>query len=418
MARVGLKLYGTTKYLDDGKEEVLGTLNGLVLCQTGPFIYAKGEGGITGTRSVAIPRLCPPAAVGQANAKYAHCCGVVDSDVWGLGAIAVGATSATSTTTGAGTFECWDLPAYHSSRPYMVGLLGDGKGADYLSMKLYNTTKTGFLPSAQDNPTGVLRRVERIIIPKKSGVNGTITASKWGSTVVLNLCGVSNFSTSTSAVLGTLPEGWRPNLYSVPIIIGPHNTKLYPSGWVNNITGEIWVGNLGRRGMSNIWGCGIFCTEKYKIFNNPIWTKTDVKMYGTTKSLLRISDESYKGSFLYIKDPYVAPANDDAYLNLYRVGNFVYGYLRSFDTGRSSSSYLSGNTVLTIPDGWRPAEDCYSSGFGAQTDTVGKTSPLSPFRVSYIIRTNGNVDAWTRLDIMNQMSMKSCSLAFYYYCNQ
>jgi hypothetical protein len=409
MSSVGLKLNSTIKFLDDMTEQVLGTINGINLCQTGPFIYATGNGAATAASSTNINRLLAPAAIGQANAQYAYQCGIVD--VWSQNkgsALSAYAANATTTSTGAGGFRNWDLSSFANSRPFMVAFLGDGTSTAHYGVKLNGVTKQ-ILPSAETANT-ILRYVQRVNVPLYSGVTaGSITASKWGDIVIVNACGITSTRTAMEVVIGTLPEGFRPSREQA-MVFKNHNGSYYNAAAIMS-SGMINIaGAIAATPISNAWGCGIFCLSDTNAVN-PIWDKANMKINGVSKAMwAKNSDGKFSckvGSMTPVS-PVTLGSGASAFV--YRVGNFVFGCCKMFRMGVAGQ--YNGVKIFTIPTGFRPAAAAYSTGFGSQyANTL-----TANMRLATNISTDGSVNVWAGTS--NGTATTSCSICFYYYCNE
>jgi hypothetical protein len=406
MSRVGLKIYGTTKYLDDASEEILGSVSGINLCQTGPFIYATGNGSSAGTGTVAISKLIPPANVGGVQAQYAHACGLVDS--WNTNAPSALAAyrGASDTATGAGTFRNWDLASFSNSRPFMIGILGDTTAAGSgFSLKVNGVTKSNLVQSA-DQSTSVLRRItSRQNCTLNNGITGSIRASKLGNCVVINMAGLTT-TDATAQNVGTVPSDCKPAVNVVFQLIN-HNLKEYWTGYINANNGNIVIYNPNKNKLvSNAWGCAIYSTSNADVGSGAdIFTKAPLKINGVQKTLQQINNANFTCRYASVASGYNP-------LHLWRWGNLVVGNCYYFRTGQTAA--FNGNTVFTIPAGFRPAATSYSSGYGF----VGQTNspqPATGNRLAFNIGTDGKVQAWSKAAF--QYDVEVCGLSFYYHCN-
>jgi hypothetical protein len=403
MARVGLKINGTTKYLDDGAEEVLGTVSGINLCHTGPFIYATGNGSSAGAGTVAISKLVPPANVGGAQAAYAHASGLVDSWNTNAPSALTAYPAATAATTGAGTFRNWDLAAFTNSRPFMVGLLGDNSTLGYLGLKINGTTKNNLVPSAEDNAGSILRYANRQNCTLGNGFTGSARASKWGNCVVINLAGLTT-TDATAQNLGSVPADCKPPV-KVNFQLINHNTQEYWTAYIHT-DGTLVIYNPNKNKLvSNAWGGAIYSTTNADGGTN-IFTNTPLKVNGTQKNLRQLSNANYTCRATSV-------TGSGGTLYLWRWGNFVAGNCYTYQPGQTDA--LNGKAMFTIPTGFRPAATAYSTGYGFMNQSTSP-APASGNRIATQITTAGVVNAWSKAGFAS--AALPMGLSFYYYCNE
>jgi hypothetical protein len=370
MARQGLKINGVTKYLDDGAVETLGTVNGLNLKHYGAFLFVDGNGNNTAAGSVAISKLCPPAAQTQAimYRKNAYGCGVVpvcltfDSLKFysAMGGISVSAANETATTTGAGTFTTYDQTTFDGARPFMVALLGDSTTANTVGLKINGTTKSNLVLSADDNTGSLFRQAERADGTRGSGIQGSITASKWGNCVVVNITDMRGTFTA-GTVLATLPTGFRPPQNTFIQLL---NNSTFIPAYINTAGQIICQYSLDTTTQTGVYGCAVFGTSNTS--GSALFNTVGLKLNGVTKNILQLNNTGLTAECATVTSG-VSSVTGTCYL--WKWGKFVVG--NAYYT-QTTASYAN---AFTLPTGFRPAAAATTSGFGFNGMT-GKTGAV------------------------------------------
>jgi hypothetical protein len=413
MAKVGLKLNNVTKYLDDATEEVLGTVDGISLCRTGPFIYATGNGsGATPTRTVAIPRCVPPAAVGAANAEYGFCAGLVDSWQQACSALGCAASSATATATGAGTFRNWDIAHLGNSRPYMAGIIGDSGKKNFLSMKINGKQKDNIVPEPQANPDSVLRYRYACADPVlASGVTGTFRVREWGDVLIMNISG-ANFPAKTTRLGRFTTVASEMPKHRVPFQLINHNKEIYFKG---HLTTDGYIDLESHSAVTqkgeNAWGCAIWCYSDSGT-DTPMWRNADLKIANVQKSLL-VRGNSYYLSYHSTATPAADITAETCHV--YRMGNFVFGHCDNWKP-QGAAAAMNGKLIFTLPAGYRPKATSFSTGFAGQSYGAEGYTPAFRSRIATQIEANGQVKAWTHSS--SYVATVGNLLSFYHYCDE
>jgi hypothetical protein len=394
MSIQGLKINGVTKSLDDGAPLILGTVSGLNLCQTGQFIYSSGNGASSGSGTVNISKLLPPAA---GTDVYGYSAGIVDSQQSGLSALS-GVSASGSTSTGAGSFRNFDLASYSNSHPFMVGLLGDGTTHGYYGLKLNNVTKSNLVPAAED-AGGTFRKVERQKVTNGSGVTGNMYVSRWEGVVVLNMNSVAFTAVNGNTVLGTVPSGWRPP-FTVTINLSPHNGSRFYKAFVTSAGAITLYNTVAGTNISNAWGCGVWGTTA-TASTTALYSTPGLKMNGVTKNILQYTANHYNPQF----GTGVNASGVTGTCNVWRYGNFVWG--SAFEFNPNQSTLMSNVLLFTLPVGFRPKETTYSTGY----ISMPTSSSIAMVRSYARIDTNGEVRCWAN----GSSNSTSCTLCFYFH---
>jgi hypothetical protein len=158
--QVGLKLNNVVRYLETADEQTLASISGIDLKQWGCLIYTSGNGNTSGTQSVPVSKLLPPST---STSNVAHSCGLVD--LWQENRPSpLAASNSSTTTTGAGSFSNFAGGNFTNSRPFMIGILGDGTASTTYSLKMAGVTKNNIVPSAEVSGTNLsLKMLGRMI---------------------------------------------------------------------------------------------------------------------------------------------------------------------------------------------------------------------------------------------------------------
>jgi hypothetical protein len=398
MGQQGLRLNNVVKYLETDGEQVLGSISGLEIRQYACFLYCVGNGSSAGAGTVDIPRLVPPSNTSGGSA-WSHCCGIADS--WGANTTTYIAAvrGATDTTTGDGQFSDFAGTNFSNTRPFMVGLIGDTTSAGTnLSLKMNGVTKANLVQAADQKPS-MLRQVTRVNCPLVNGYTGSVKASKWGNCVVIGIAGVSGTAT-TSTVIATVPSGYRPEKSMTVQIIGNSRKEYYyaslsPSG---DLAVEITTG----QGLSDAWGGVIFGTSNSDSGSN-IFSYPQLKMNGVTKTLMQVNNTS-----LTCRTAIVSGSGGNWYL--WKWGHFVAYNVWGYSPGQTGA--LSGKTLVTFPEGFRPASQSFSNGYGFAARIL-TPAPASGNRIAINIVHAGNVQAWSKTGF--QTADTTCGASGYFY---
>ncbi len=160
MAQQGLKILGTTRQVELDGEQTLATISGIDFKQYACLVYTSGNGNTSGTQSVPVSKLLPPST---STSNVAHSCGLVD--LWQENRPSpLAASNSSTTTTGAGSFSNFAGGNFSNSRPFMVGILGDGTATTTYSLKMAGVTKNNIVPSAEVSGTNLsLKMLGRMI---------------------------------------------------------------------------------------------------------------------------------------------------------------------------------------------------------------------------------------------------------------
>jgi hypothetical protein len=417
MARLGLKINNDVRYLDDGAEQILGTIHGISIRQTGPFIYATGQGDNTGntnggTSNIIISKLCPPSP-SALDIPQAYGNGLVDAgDVNAINRMTMERNSGTYTKTGSGKVISHAISSYKNSRPFLVGLVGDGTTQNRHTLKINNVSKNNLIPAPEDHEGSLYRYAKRQEIQMNVGFSGSLYCSKFGSVVIMQLTkGTATFPQGeTSLLASTLPEEFRPsvNVY-FPIAHTP--AQQNPSWFIGTAyaDGRVTVRRVIAAGTiqfdPNVSGIGIWSTNT--VDAPPLFKKVKLKMNGIEKEFTQLNNTELTTQHTYVAG--VNKGENFGVCRLWRLGNFVFGNAHHFTPQTPTNP--SAN-YFVIPEAWRPLEETYSCA-GA-LEASGSTEGMDNYRTRYKIGTDGVVSG------VNTFSGGSIYhyLSFYYYCNR
>jgi hypothetical protein len=402
--RQALTLAGTQKFVDDGIEETLGTVDGITLKHLGPFIYATGNGAETVVNYTTLPKLVMPAYVaGGTNARYGYGSGLIDSWYHGISKATFEALNGTVTVTQNGGFREFSsfIGGLGNGRPYCVALLGDSGSLDYHSITIAGTQKQGIVQPADDYAGGVLRYASRQAVSLASG-SGSITVSRWGNVACINIYGVTCSLTGDPFILATLPESYRPSV-NTSIQLANHNGGRYFT-CIAAPNGNITVYNPGGATLSDACGGGMIKTSNAVSSNPPLFSRIPLTLNGTQKYLWQMNAAS---NYTCEWTTATNATGTSGTLYLYKIAGFVFGSAVSYAT--TATGALNGTVVFTAPVGYRPKEAiCYNTGCGWQ---YASNAPVANARVAAQISSGGEVAIWTMNASVPNTNM---GLSFYY----
>jgi hypothetical protein len=414
-----LTVGGVSKYLDDGGEQTLATIHGIGIRQTGPFIYATGNGDATGDPQTPVPgasevniaKFCPPYANASGTVYQVYGGGIVDAWTANVASTLITVAPDNAKITGAGKIRTRDVSSYTNARPFMVGFYGDSATSRNVFSLTVNGVKKDVIPSPEDHAGSLYRYVKRQNITITADVtDGRIDCSSLGSVVIMNIVYIDPALPAGDTVLAGLPVEFRPPVdISFPLVWPAFGTSHYFRAKVLKdgrvIVSRTNVVTSGR--FRNLFGIGIWSTSL--VNNPPLFVKEKLTIKGVTKEITRLNNPNLTTQYTSTKAIVFNTDADSGTLHLWRFGNFVFGNTLDFNP---RTSLANNSPIFLIPDGFRPAYPAYSCSYGYKLATGEQGTEKT--RLKHAIGPDGTVAGQENAG----GTTEKCGFSCYYYCNQ